>query len=169
MLQQSKLRVVRNKQERSSRVHFGAKVVWVKWLHLCIEGAIEVPHLGRNCIAFVIFLNVSEVANGATAGSKEVSILKAAVKVSNSHGDDSPLLPIKVLHSTVNTCFDSRTSLSSARNLALNWYNHRAPIVMSHCRKTLQVAYMNFARDCHHTARVPLCLNTMKEHPERGK
>ena len=71
-------------------------------MHFRIEGAIEVsnweimvPHLGRNCIALVQFLDVSEVTNGATAGSKKVRVLKAAVKVTNCQGDDSPLLPSK--------------------------------------------------------------------------
>ena len=175
MLQQCELRVMGNKSKRPSRVYLGAKVVRVKGVHLCIEGAIEVanweiisPHLWRNCISLVIFLNVSEVAYGATTGSKKFLILKAAVKVAHFHGDDSPLVSIKVVKSAINICFDASTSMAGASNLALNRDTCRVSIVVSHCWQTSQVAYMNFTCNCHRPVNIPRCLNTMKG-PKRSQ
>ena len=90
MLQQSKLRMVGNEQEGTSRMYLGAKIERVKWKDLFIESAVEVAylevvvsHLRRDNIPCIILLNVSEVPDGTTAGSKEISILRLTVQVSN--------------------------------------------------------------------------------------
>ena len=141
-------------------------------MSLCKKGTIDSPywgHPGRDCIALFIFLNVSEVPNGSTAGSKEVRVLVLAVKVSNRHCEESPLLPVEVFHSTVNACFDSCVPLRTARYLALNLHNFRVAIVMSNFLDTFQFGHMNCASDCHSTTGVLLCLNTVKEYAEEGE
>ena len=76
-------------------MYFGAKIERVKWKDLRIKGAVEVArrkivvsHPKRDNIPFIIFLNVSEVPNGTTAGSKQVGKLRLAVQVPHSQGYD---------------------------------------------------------------------------------
>ena len=99
MLQQCKLRVVGDEQECTCRMHLRAKIERVKWKDLLIKGAVEVAYWKvvvsrprRDNIPFIIFLNVSEVPNGTTAGSKQVGILGLAVQVPHGQGYDPPLL-----------------------------------------------------------------------------
>ena len=75
-------------QEGPTGVHLDSEVGWVKRMHLCIEGTIriayrkiEVFHLPSNSISIIALLNVRKVTNGATTGSKKVSVFGFAVEV----------------------------------------------------------------------------------------
>ena len=75
-------------QESPTGVHLDSEVGWVKRMHLCIEGSIKISyrkikmfHLPSHSIALITQLNVRKVANGATPGSKQVSVLGFAVEV----------------------------------------------------------------------------------------
>ena len=77
MLQQCQPRVVGGEQEGTCRMHLGAKIERVKWKDLLIKSAVKVAdwkvvvsHPRGDNIPCIIFLNVSEVPNGTTAGSK---------------------------------------------------------------------------------------------------
>ena len=77
MLQQCQLRVVGGEQEGTCRMHLGAIIERVKWKDLHIKSAVKVAnwkvvvsHPWGDDIPCIIFLNVSEVPNGTTAGSE---------------------------------------------------------------------------------------------------
>ena len=77
-----------SQQERPTGVHLDSEVGWVKRMHLCIEGSIKISyrkiemfHLLSYSIALITKLNVCKVANEATTGSKQISVLGFAVKV----------------------------------------------------------------------------------------
>ena len=78
---------MRCEQKGPTGVHLNSKVERVKWMHLCIEGTIriayrnEVFYLSSYSISIIAVLNVREVANGATTGSKKVSVIGFAVEV----------------------------------------------------------------------------------------
>ena len=84
MLQQGELRVMRW-QESPTGVHLDSEVGWVKRMHLCIEGSIKISYrkiemfyLPSHSIALITQLSPY---NGATTGSKQVSVLGFAVEV----------------------------------------------------------------------------------------
>ena len=61
---------------------------WTRGMHLCMEGSIKISyrkiemfHLPSYSIALITHLNVRKFANGATTGSKQVSVLGFAVEV----------------------------------------------------------------------------------------
>ena len=68
---------------------------------------IEMFHLPSHSISLITKLNISKVANGATTGSKQVSVLSFAVEVVDKQGDDSPFLVIKDSKKGVDTCLYS--------------------------------------------------------------
>ena len=91
MLQQCKLRMMGGKQECRRRMHLGAKIEWVKWKDLRIKSGVKVAnwkvvvsHPWGDDILCIIFLNVSEVPNGTTAGSKKVGISTNNVMILHS-------------------------------------------------------------------------------------
>ena len=140
MLQQCKLRVVGGEQECTGRMHFSAKIERVKWKDLRIKGAIKVQyleavvsHLQRDHVPFIISFDVSEVSNGTTAGSKQVSILRLAVQVPHSQGYDPPLLFVKGCQSCVDTRFNVSTPRTRASDFALKGLYHIAPLLESCC------------------------------------
>ena len=61
-------------------------------------------HLPSHSISLITQLNICKVANGATTGSKQVSVLGFAVEVVDKQGDDSPFLVIKDSKEGVDTC-----------------------------------------------------------------
>ena len=137
-------------------MHFGAKVERVKWKNLRIKGAIEVAHrevkvshLSGNNIPFIIFLDVSKVPDGPTAGSKEVCVLGLAVEVSNSQCYDPPLFLIKRCKDCVDTCFNASKSLRSTSDFALKGLYHVAPLLKGCRRVAQQVSNMIFAFNSH--------------------
>ena len=89
-------------KEGPTWVHLDSKVGWVERMHLCIEGSIKIAywkiemfHLPSHSISLITQLNICKIANGATTGSKQVSVLGFAVEVVDKQGDDSPFLVIK--------------------------------------------------------------------------
>ena len=97
---ESELRVMRCKQESSSRVHLDREVR-VKRMNLFIESSIRVAngkivmfHLPCHSISFIL-LDVRKVPKRSTACSKKVSIFESAVEVVDKQCDYSPLFVIK--------------------------------------------------------------------------
>ena len=98
-------------QEGPTWVHLDRKVGWVERMHLCVESSIKIAywkiemfHLPSHSISLITQLNIRKIANGATTGSKQVSVLGFAVEVVDKQGDDSPFLVIKDSKEGVDTC-----------------------------------------------------------------
>ena len=115
MLQQGELRVVGCEEEDPTWVHLDSKEGWVEWIHLCIEGAIEIAyrkieifHLPSHSIAFFALLDVSKFTKRPTTCRKEVGVFKLAVEVVDKKGDYPPFFVIKSGEEGVDASFDSR-------------------------------------------------------------
>ena len=98
-------------QEGPTWAHLDRKVGRVKRMHLCVESSIKIAywkiemfHLPSHSISLITELNIRKIANGATTGSKQVSVLGFAVEVVDKQGVDSPFLVIKDCKEGVDTC-----------------------------------------------------------------
>ena len=156
MLQQRELGMMWSEQKRTGRMYFCAKEKRIKRMNLGIEGAIklahreiEISHCGGNHITFIIFLNISEVSYGSTAGSKEVSILRLTVQVLEHQCDNAPFLIIEGGEDCVDTCFHSSTAFSRASDFAIKGSYHISSSIERSDWKMQYFAHMYFPFDGH--------------------
>ena len=120
-----------SEQKCTGRMHFCAEEERVKWVHLFVKSAIKfahwevkILHFGGDHIPLFILLNVNKIPNGATARSKEVSILQLTVEVLDHQGNNAPFFIIKGGEDCVDTCFNSSTPCSLASDFALERPGH---------------------------------------------